>query len=210
MADFFRKDVEVLEDRLGWDGFFKVRALRLRHRLFRGGWSAPISREIMQRHAAVGLLPYDPALDAILKVEQFRSGALSRAESPWLLELIAGLIDSDESPAEVARREALEEAGLAIGEMEAVAEYFSSPGGSDEYFHLFCGRADLKNAGGFFGLAEEGEDICAHVMSFAEAMRRLDQGQIDNAHSIIALQWLRLNRDRLRAQWAGSDADSDD
>ena len=85
--------------------------------------------------------------------------------------------------------------------MESIAEYYSSPGGSDEYFYLFCGRADLSAAGGFYGLAEEGEDIHAKVISFADAMAMLDAGQIDNAHSLIALQWLRIHRDTLRQRW---------
>jgi ADP-ribose pyrophosphatase len=201
MADFERKDVEIDEDRAAWRGFFQVRALRLRHRLFGGGWGNWLSRELFMRGPAVGLLPYDPINDSILKVEQFRVGALSRAQSPWLLELVAGIIDTDESPAEVAHREAKEEAGLDIGEMQAIAEYYSSPGGSDEYFYLYCGRADLSNAGGYFGLAAEGEDIHAQVIPFADAMVMLDTGKINNAHSIIALQWLRAHRDELRKRW---------
>lgn len=118
-----------------------------------------------------------------------------------MLELVAGIIDTDESPSEVARREAKEEAGLDIGEMQAIAEYYSSPGGSDEYFYLYCGRADLSNAGGYFGLAAEGEDIHAQVIPFADAMVMLDTGKINNAHSIIALQWLRAHRDELRKRW---------
>lgn len=201
MADFERKDVEVDEDRAVWRGFFQVRALRLRHRLFGGGWGNWLSRELFVRGPAVGLLPYDPVSDCILKVEQFRVGALSRSNSPWLLELVAGIIDTDESPAEVARREAKEEADLEIGEMEFIAEYYSSPGGSDEYFYLFCGSADLSKAGGYFGLADEGEDIRAQVISFTDAMAMLDAGKIDNAHSIIAMQWLRQHRDELRRRW---------
>lgn len=201
MADFSRKDVEIIEDRLGWSGFFKLRALKLRHRLFQGGWGKPLSRELMERGTAVGVLPYDPRLDAVLLVEQFRVGALDRAQGPWLLELVAGLIDKAEAPEEVARREALEEAGLAIGEMDVVARYYSSPGGSDEYFYLYCGRCDLSAAGGYYGLPEEGEDIKAQVLDFAAAVALLEAGRIDNAHSIIALQWLIQHRSRLRQQW---------
>ena len=202
MADFKRSDVEIDEDRAAWRGFFQVRAYRLRHRLYEGGWGRWLRRELFVRGPAVGVLPYDPALDCILQVEQFRVGAMNRSASPWISELVAGIIDKpDENPEDVARREALEEAGIDIAEMEAVAEYYSSPGGSDEYFYLFCGRADLSAAGGFYGLAEEGEDIHAKVISFADAMAMLDAGQIDNAHSLIALQWLRIHRDALRQRW---------
>jgi ADP-ribose pyrophosphatase len=201
MAEFKRSDVEIEQDRVAWRGFFQVREYRLRHRLFNGGWGRWLSRELFVRGPAVGVLPYDPVTDCILQVEQFRVGAMNRSSSPWLRELVAGIIDKDESPEEVARREAKEEAGLDIGKMEAIAEYYSSPGGSDEYFYLFCGQADLSAAGGHFGLAEEGEDIFATVLSFDDAMAMLDAGEINAAHSLIALQWLRLNRDALRQRW---------
>ncbi len=201
MANFDRDDVELLASETAWQGFFEVRRLTLRHRLFAGGWNQPIKRELFVRGAAVGLLPYDPQRDEILLVEQFRVGALGRETSPWLLELVAGIIDSDESPQQVARREALEEADLQVAAMEPVAEYYSSPGGSDEYFYLYCGRCQLRDAGGLHGLPGEGEDIRAQVYSFAEAMQMLDGGKITNAHSLIALHWLRQHRSRLREAW---------
>jgi ADP-ribose pyrophosphatase len=202
MADFKRSDVEIEEDRAAWRGFFQVREYRLRHRLYKGGWGRWLSRELFVRGPAVGVLPYDPVLDCILQVEQFRVGAMNRSSSPWIAELVAGIIDKpDECPEDVARREAQEEAGIEIKEMESIAEYYSSPGGSDEYLYLYCGRADLSAAGGFYGLAEEGEAICAKVMSFAEAMAMLDGGQVSSAHNLIALQWLRIHRDALRQRW---------
>jgi ADP-ribose pyrophosphatase len=201
MTDFDRNDVEILEDKLGWAGFFKLRAIQLRHRLFQGGWGKPINRELMERGLAVGVLPYDPTTDSVLLIEQFRVGGLNREAGPWMMELVAGLIDKEESPQEVARREAEEEAGITLGELEPVANYFSSPGGSDEYFYLFCGCCDLTAAGGYYGLPEEGEDIKAQVLSVDDALANMATGHIDNAHTIIALQWLQLNRSRLRQQW---------
>lgn len=195
------RDVEVVEERSAYDGFYQLHQLRLRHRRFDGGWSPLLRRELILRRAAVGVLLYDPVRDQIALVEQFRVGAL-RDPNPWLLELVAGLIDSDdESPQEVARREAQEEAGCTVGEMVPVAEYFASPGGSDEYFHLYCGRCDLSQAGGVHGLAEEGEDIRVHVLSVDEAFARLDAGEIRNAHTLMALLWLRNRHRELRAQW---------
>lgn len=197
---FTRADVEVLEDHTGYDGFFKIRELTLRHRCFAGGWSHELKRELFLRRAAVGVLLYDPQRDTVALVEQFRIGAL-HTDNPWLLELVAGLIDSDETPEAVARREAVEEAGCEILAMEPVLDYFSSPGGSNEFFHLFCGRCDLADAGGIHGLPEEGEDIRVHVLSADEAFSRLAAGELCNAHTIIALQWLQLHRPRLREMW---------
>jgi ADP-ribose pyrophosphatase len=203
-------DVELLEQQCCYDGFLKLKKFTLRHRLFEGGWSGNLSRELLQRHEAVGVLPYDPQLDAILLIEQFRVGALShqlqqqpsdQRASPWMLEIIAGLIDKDESVETVARREAEEEAAIVINALEPIHRYYSSPGGTDEYCSLYCGQADLRQAGGVHGLAEEGEDIRIHVLAAARCQQLLDEGVVRNAHALIALQWFVMNRDRLRQRW---------
>jgi|SRR5690625_706086 len=197
---FGRGDVEVQEQQLLYRGFYTMRRLRLRHRLFRGGWGQPLERELFVRPDAVGLLPYDAGRDAVGLVEQFRVGALEQGDSPWLLELVAGLIDSDEAPEQIARREAVEEAGLEVTALEPVYRYFSSPGGSDEYFHLYCARVELEQEG-VFGLAEESEDIRLHILPAEAALALLEQGRIHNAHTVIALLWLQRERERLREQW---------
>ncbi|WP_339668860.1 NUDIX domain-containing protein [Dasania marina] len=200
---FGLEDVQLLSNDSVYKGFFEIRSLTLKHRLYAGGWSLAIRRELFVRHDAVGVLLYDPALDAVALVQQFRVGAYghqgkqSTAESPWLLELVAGLIDKDESPALVAQRESQEEAGAVIQELVPIHQYFSSPGGSCEFFHLYCGRCDLSAVGGIHGLAEEAEDIRVQVMPVAEAWQKLQQGDINNAHSIIALQWLMMNKHQL-------------
>lgn len=203
---FTRDDVSVAKEEIVYDGFFTVRKVQLRHRLFdrdenTGGESELMTREVVLRKEAAGVLLYDPQLDVVALIEQFRIGALDRGNSPWLFELVAGLIDTDESPAEVACREAQEEAGCEVLALESVLEYFPSPGGTDEYFYLFCGRADLRNAGGIHGLPEEHEDIRVHVVEFDSAVTMLNRGELCNAQTIIAMLWLQLHRDRLRAEW---------
>lgn len=198
---FAANDLQILEREVVYDTFFRMERLRLRHRKFAGDWSAALNRELVVRRDAAGVLLYDPQLDAVALIEQFRVGAIDRATSPWLFELVAGLIDTDETPAEVARREALEEAGCEVLALEPVFELFSSPGGSNEFMHIFCGRCDLGNAGGIHGLPEEHEDIRVHVVPFGDAVAMMQQGQLRNAHTIIAMQWLLLNRERLRAAW---------
>lgn len=198
---FSADDVEVLARATAHQGFFRVEQLRLRHRKFEGGWSEPLTRELLVRRDAAGVLLYDPQLDAIALIEQFRVGALDRGVSPWLFELVAGLIDTDETPEAVARREALEEAGCEVLALEPVLKLFSSPGGTSEYMHLFCGRSDLRNAGGIHGLPEEHEDIRVHVVPFSQAVELMQAGALCNAHTIVALQWLQLHRQRLRASW---------
>lgn len=194
-------DVEVVEREACFRGFYQLDRLHLRHRLFAGGMGKLISRELFVRHDAVCVLPYDPQRDCVVLIEQFRVGALDKSLNPWLIELVAGLIDKDEQPEEVARREAVEEAGLTLAELWPLTQYYPSPGGSDERVHLYVGRCDSRGAGGVHGLEEEGEDIRVLVWSLDEALAALDDGRIDNAASIIALQWLALNRDKLRERW---------
>ncbi|WP_434772676.1 NUDIX domain-containing protein [Pseudomonas entomophila] len=194
--------VEIVERVNCYQGFYRLDKLRLRHELFAGGLGREISRELFVRHDAVCVLPYDPQRDEVVLIEQFRVGALDKAQNPWLIELVAGLIDKDEQPEEVAHREAEEEAGLTFSALWPMTRYFPSPGGSDEFVHLFLGRCDSEGAGGLHGLEEEGEDIRVKVWSFEDALQAVRDGRIANAASIIAVQWLALNRDEVRGLWS--------
>jgi len=196
-----QRDFEVVEREACFRGFYKLDRIHLRHRQFAGGMGAVIRRELFVRHDAVCVLPYDPQRDTVVLIEQFRVGAMDKVDNPWLLELVAGLIDKDEEPETVAHREAQEEADLILGPLWPVSRYFPSPGGSDELVHLYIGRCNSEGAGGVHGLPEEGEDIKVHVMSFADALQAVRDGRINNAASIIALQWLALNRDEVRGMW---------
>lgn len=202
---FAKDDVEIIERNRGYDGFFKVDRFQLRHRKFDGGWSEQMPRELVVRRDAVGILLYDPQLDAVALIEQFRVGVIGagveKEASPWILELVAGLIDRDETPIEVAKREAIEEANCTVLDVEPIFSLFTSPGGTNEYIHLFCGRCDLRNAGGVYGLPEEHEDIRVHVVAYDAAVALLTSGRINNAITIIAMQWLQMQRERLRALW---------
>lgn len=200
MKTFNRSDVEIISRESGFAGFYRLDILRLRHRLFDGSWGAELQRELFVRHDAVCVLPYDPWEDSVVLIEQVRVGALDKTERPWLLELVAGLIDKDESPEEVAHREAQEEAGLELLSLAPITRYFPSPGGSDELVYLYCANVDSRGAGGVHGLAAEGEDIRVSVWSRADALAAVEDGRIDNAASIIALQWLGLHAERLRRE----------
>ena len=195
-------DVEIVEREACFRGFYQLERLHLRHRLFAGGMGKLINRELFVRHDAVCVLPYDPQRDCVVLIEQFRVGALDKSLNPWLIELVAGLIDKDEQPEQVARREAVEEAGLELAELWPLTQYYPSPGGSDERVHLYVGRCDSRGAGGVHGLEDEGEDIRVLVWSLDEALAAVANGRIDNAASIIALQWLALNRAKVRERWA--------
>ncbi len=193
--------VEIVKRANCFKGFYKLDKVHLRHELFAGGMSREISRELFVRHDAVCVLPYDPLRDEVVLIEQFRVGALGKVDNPWLIEMVAGLIDREEELEDVAHREAQEEAGLAIGALWPITRYFPSPGGSDEYVHLYLGRCASEGAGGLHGLEEEAEDIRVRVWSFDDAMQAVRDGQICNAATIISLQWLALNKDEVRGMW---------
>ncbi|WP_165392181.1 NUDIX domain-containing protein [Pseudomonas tructae] len=194
--------VEIADQVICYKGFYRLDKLRLRHELFAGGMSREISRELFVRHDAVCVLPYDAVRDEVVLIEQFRVGAVGKVENPWLIELVAGLIDKDEQPEEVAHREAEEEAGLVFSTLWPMTRYFPSPGGSDEFVHLFLGRCSSEGAGGLHGLEEEAEDIRVRVWAFEDALQAVRDGKIANAATIIALQWLALNRAEVRGLWS--------
>lgn len=194
-------DVRLEQDEPLYQGFFRLHRLTLSHPRFEGG-RIRIQREILDRGDAVCVLLYDPVRDAVVLVEQFRAGALTKTDAPWLLELVAGMVEPGESPEEVARRESVEEAGIELGELIPITGYLPSPGGCDEWIELYCALVDAPETGGVFGLDEEGEDIKVHVIPAADAFELVRQRSINNAAAIIALQWLELNHARLRQSGA--------
>jgi ADP-ribose pyrophosphatase len=195
-------DVEVLENEVAFQGYFQVRRLTLRHQRFAGDWSDPVTREVFERGDAVGVLPYDPVSDSLVLVEQFRPGAMGRAESPWMLELIAGVIEPGESDEELVHREAREEADCELSELVPIATFFPSSGACSEQVRLFCGRVTRAGIGEIHGLEGEGEDILVHSIPRVDALELLAANRIPNGHTLIALQWLAIHGDSLRERWA--------
>ncbi|MCL8316742.1 ADP-ribose diphosphatase [Enterobacter cloacae subsp. cloacae] len=198
---FAKNDVEIIARETLYSGFFSMELYRFRHRLFNGEMSGEIRREIFERGHAAVLLPFDPVRDEVVLVEQIRIAAYDVSESPWLLEMVAGMIEEGESVEDVARREALEEAGLIVGRTKPVLSYLASPGGTSERLSIMVGEVDATTADGIHGLADENEDIRVHVVSREQAYQWVEEGKIDNAASVIALQWLQLHYQTLRNEW---------
>ena len=198
---FAKNDVEIIARETLYSGFFSMELYRFRHRLFNGEMSGEIRREIFERGHAAVLLPFDPVRDEVVLVEQIRIAAYDVSASPWLLEMVAGMIEEGESVEDVARREALEEAGLVVGRTKPVLSYLASPGGTSERLSIMVGEVDATTAEGIHGLADENEDIRVHVVSREQAYQWVEEGKIDNAASVIALQWLQLHYQTLRHEW---------
>ncbi|APX25069.1 MAG: tellurium resistance protein [Rhodobacteraceae bacterium] len=192
--------VEIVRERPGFEGFFRLRAFDLRHRRFDGTMSETISREGFIAYDAALVLPYDPATDRVLLIEQLRYGPVLRGDPfPLVLEPAAGLIDSGETPETCALREAEEEAGLKLRELRPMVKIYASPGYTTEFFHCFLGLCDLsEDDNGLAGLDEEHEDIRNHVISFDRAMELIDSGEINVGPLVMMLFWLARHREELR------------
>ena len=191
----------IIKNKALYTGFFKLNGVQLQHDLFAGGQSKVLTRELLDKGQAIAVLPYDPATDEVVLVEQFRIGAGEDESGPWMIEIIAGYQEPGETAEEVATREAHEEAGCEVTELLSMVKYYSSPGGSNEQIQIFLARTESSGIEGIHGLDEEGEDIKVHVIKSEQAFNWLDNGQIDSAAPIIALQWFRANRERIRKEW---------
>jgi ADP-ribose diphosphatase len=195
-------DIEILEAHTGFARHLQVEVVRFRHRLFGGGWSGEKLFDVVRRGGAVAVVLYDPDCDAVVLIEQFRIAPLYGGRSPWQVEVVAGLIDTDEPPEAVARRETREETALAlIGELVPIQCVLPAVGSFDEVVWLYCGRIDARAAGGVHGLAAEHEDIRVVVKTIPEVEAMLAAGQIESAHALVGLYWLLRHRDRLRREW---------
>lgn len=196
-----KNDVEMIARETVWRGFFSLAVYRFRHRLFNGKMSDEVRREVFERGHAAVLIPYNPQRDQVVLIEQIRIAALESSPTPWLLEMVAGMIEPGESVEDVARREAMEEAGLTIGRTKPVLSYLASPGGTSERLSLLAGEVDASQAHGIHGLADENEDIRVHVVNREQAYQWVNEGKIDNAATVIALQWLQLHHESLKQEW---------
>ncbi|GGB46962.1 ADP-ribose diphosphatase [Shewanella inventionis] len=193
-------DFELISKKVLYKGFFQLDEYTFKHKLFKGGWSGVVTREVFERGSAVVVLPYDPIRDEVVLIEQIRVPALATTKSIWLLELVAGMIEPGESPEQVATRELAEEAGLTLQSLTPINSYLVSPGGTTERFYLFWGHVDATKASGVHGLDHENEDIRVHVVSRQQAYDWVNDGRIDNASTVLGIQWLMLNYQTIREQ----------
>lgn len=199
----FSRDAVALEsrERLA-DNHLKVDLLTLSHPAFDGGSIGPIHREVISRADAVAILLYDPRQDQVVLVQQFRAGVYAAGDpEPWLLEIVAGLVEEGETPEAVARRESVEEAGYDVGRVEKILRCYSSPGMLTECFEIFCGEVVARPGEALYGLADEHEDIRALTLPRAEAFGLIERGVTLASPAATALLWLQLNHERLRAAW---------
>ncbi len=195
------QEYELLDNQTILDGFFQMKRYRLRHSSFHGGWCAEITRERIERLAAVSVLLYDPLEDSLVLVEQFRVGLMGTVDPPWSIETVSGFCDRlRETPESVARREVVEETGCQLIALTHIGEFIVSPGMSVERINLYCGRVDATRAGGIHGVEHEGEEMRVVTMPRQEAVAALF-GRLNTTSVIMAVQWLEASRETLLKEW---------
>ena len=195
------KEFEIIEHEIVYSGFFRMEKFRLKHTLFAGGWSNEITREVFSRGCGVAVILYDPRSNQVVLIEQIRAGALIMPHRAWLVEIVAGGVEAGETAVEVAHRETLEETGCKLEALHFINEFYTTPGGVSERISLFCGKVDSTQIEGIHGLDHEDEDILVHCVPFDKAYQMVENNEIESAIPIIAIQWLALNKEKLKEQW---------
>jgi nudix-type nucleoside diphosphatase (YffH/AdpP family) len=184
------KRVEILSQRLVFDDVFKIEEAILRFERFNGQMSEPVRRLVFERGDSAAALVLNQDTQKIILIKQFRYPTYKKGPG-WLLEVVAGMVEQGEQPEETIRREVREEVGYQLGDLQPIATFYVSPGGSSERIVLYyaeVGEADRVGAGG--GRATEHEDIEQVELSLPELWIALQEGKIVDAKTLIAVQWL--------------------
>jgi len=201
-------DYEIIHRETLFQGYYRVDKLHMRQKTGNGAWGAVFSREVFDgnKEAAVVLL-FDPKQDKVVLIEELRAGPLSKGdENPWLLQTVAGTVDSGEQPEAAAKRESMEEAGCVVTDLQKIFTYYISPGCVGERTTLFVGRTQAPAHDGAGGLAQENEYMKVHVMDAMKAINLLYTGAFRDSSTLIAMQWFALNHTDLRSRWLTSGA----
>ncbi|MDB6096775.1 MAG: putative MutT/nudix family protein [Francisellaceae bacterium] len=198
---FKHEDIELIKETTLFNNYLTIKEYSFKHKLFYGGWSKTLTRELLVKNPAVMVLLYDPIKDLIIMVEQIRMGLYNDKLSPWLLEPVAGVVEAGESPQETAIRETKEESDCEILDLEFICEYYPSPGTSSEKSILYCGRVAAPESGGCYGLIDEGEDIKIHILSSNLVFKLLKENKLNNASAIISVMWLKEHKNDLIQKW---------
>jgi nudix-type nucleoside diphosphatase (YffH/AdpP family) len=185
------RKAEILDRKVVYDGYYHLQEVTFRHTTFAGGMSRPIKRVVLEvGEIAAGLIVKRQERRVVL-IEQFRVPVLQHHDG-WLIEVVAGRVDPGESAEQAFRRETLEEAGYEVENIQETHRFYTAGATLIEHMTLFCADAgnQVNNGGG----TDDDEDIRVFEWSYDEFFAAIDRGEIVDAKTIIAGQWLRLNQ----------------
>ena len=188
--------VEIQRKRLIFDDFFKIEEAILRFLRFDGKMSEPVRRLVFERGDAVAAIILNRDTQRVILINQFRYPTYDKGPG-WMQEIVAGIVDPNETLEEAMRREIVEEIGYRVGQLTPITTMYPSPGGSSERITIYyaeVSNSDRIAVGG--GLASENEDIQIADVSLSELWRALDMGEIIDAKTIIGVMWLRRKMER--------------
>lgn len=181
--------VRIRDVRLLTSNWFVTRTTTFDVQHSDGSWSTE-ERETYDRGDGATILLYDVAARTILLTRQFRLPAYVNGHPDgMLLEAAAGLLDADD-PETAVRREASEELGVELGEVEHLFDLFMSPGSVTERVHFYAApyTPSARTADGG-GVAEEGEDIEVVELALSDALEMCRDGRICDGKTVVLLQW---------------------
>lgn len=180
------------------DGFLKVSRYEFAVDTHDGGVQV-VTREVMERGHAVGVLGYDPCRELVVLVSEFRPGCLLAGDEAFTPNLVAGGIAPGETAIEAAIREMKEEADLDLRDPVLVhpGAYVSS-GGTSEKVAIVAGVVNAGAAGGVHGSAAESEDILTVLTPADEFIARARRAELADLKTLLAAYWLAENRDKFK------------
>lgn len=185
------RKVQIESQRRIFDDFFKIEEAILRYERFDGQMSKTIRRLNFERGDSVAALIWNKETGRILLISQFRYPTYEKGPG-WIIEIVAGILEQNEDPEEVIRREIIEETGYEACSLDHINTFYVSPGGSSERIILYYAETDNAHKVPNRGNLDYGnEDIQLLEFSLPDLWTALKSGKFIDAKTLIAIQWLR-------------------
>lgn len=198
--------IKTVGSKVVYAGFNRITNYTFEFPSFDGKKAFQMEKEVFERKNAVAVLLYDPVMDGVVLVQQFRPGCFIAQNIAFPLEIPAGLIDTNDGDLEeIARKEAIEETHYDIQSLIKIGCFFPEISFSSRIIHLFCGKIDASKAHINGGLHEESEDIHISLVPVAQLRKSMEEGELMNSHTLIAVQWFFLNLEKVRKSFSDSD-----
>ncbi len=161
---------------------------------------ASIQREVIQSRNGVAVVVFDPKLQKLVMIRQFRLGAALGTGLGMTVEIVAGMIDDGEEPIEAAKRELKEETGLSAIHMVSMCEFLTTPGLTSEIVHIFYAETDASELIQAAGVESESEQTFPFLLTIEEAMQAVDQNDIHNGIVMLGLLWFARHQTKILEQ----------